>query len=109
VGAKTGTLRVPVAYTYYRLKPRAKTKHLGQTKFHKKQIEVSKLLTDKGQWSSTFWHEWLHAVAFEGGYNQITDNEAYIEYTAQAILRMFTDPVGRALLENMLEHLNPPT
>jgi hypothetical protein len=103
-----GSLRVPVAYTYYKLKPRANIKSLGLTTFGKKKLEISKKLQDKGQWSSTFWHEWLHAVAFEGGYDRITENEAFIEYTSQAIMRMFTDPVGRALLENMLLHLDPP-
>ena len=100
-------IRVPVAYTYYRLDPKAKIKPLGLTKFGKKTISVSRDLTDHGQWSATFWHEWMHAAAHEGGYNAINDNEAFIEYMGQAIMRMFTDPVGRALLERMLKHLDP--
>ncbi len=102
---KLTKLRVPVAHTYYRLKPRADIKPLGLTKFQKKTISINKRITDKGPWSATFWHEWMHAVTHEGGYEKINDNEAFIEYMAQAVMRMFSDPVGRALLEQMLKHI----
>jgi hypothetical protein len=99
-------IRVPVAYTSYRLKPRDKIKPLGLTKFGKKTISVSKALSDHGQWSNTFWHEWIHAVTYEGGYDGLNDNEAFVEFMAGALMRMFTDPVGRALIERMLKHLD---
>lgn len=104
---KSKYVRVPVAYTTYRLESKAKINSLGETKFGAKKIKVRFDLEDYGQWSATFWHEWLHAVTYENGYNLLTDNEAFVESTAQAIMRFFTDPQGRILLEGMLKHIKP--
>lgn len=105
MGKRREKLRVPVAYTSYKLHPAKKMKPLGLTKFHKKTLYVNKALQDVGAWSNTFWHEWLHAVAHEGGYAKICDNEAYTEYMAQAILRMLTDPTGREIVKRMIRDL----
>lgn len=99
-------IMVPVAYRYYRLKPRKRMKPLGLTKFAKKTIYVNRCLKEKGQWSNTFWHEWIHAVAHEGGYEAISDNEAFVEYLAQAIMRMLADPVGAELVKRMAKDLS---
>lgn len=98
-------LRVPVAFTTYKLKANKRMKPLGLTKFHKKTLYINKDLKDVGQWSGTFWHEWLHAVSHEGGYERLCDNEAYIEYTAQAIMRMLADPVGGEMVRRMIKDL----
>lgn len=100
-------LVVPVAYRYYRLKPRKKMKPLGLCSFDKKTIYINKCLTEKGQWSNAFWHEWLHAVAHEGGYTKVSDNEAFIEYVAGALMRMVADPVGGEMLKRMIKNLAP--
>lgn len=98
-------LRVPVAYTTYKLKPAKRMKPLGLTKFDKKTLLVNKDLKEVGQWSASFWHEWLHAVAYEGGYNRLCDNEAFIEYMGQAIMRMLADPVGGEMVARMVKDL----
>lgn len=100
-------VRVPVAYTTYRLKTKQKIKPLGLTKHGKKTIQIHKDMTDYGQWSATFWHEWMHAVLFENGYLAISENEAFVESMGQAIMRMFTDVQGRLLIKGMLKHIEP--
>lgn len=104
---KSKAVRVPVAFTTYRLKSQRSMKPLGLVNYGKKTISVNKKLQDYGQWSSTFWHEWFHAVYFENGYEAMSDNEALVEASGQAMLRMFTDPQGRLLIEGMLKHLRP--
>lgn len=99
--------RVPVAYTSYLLLPHKKMSPLGKTNYNKKMISIAKRLQDYGQWSVTFWHEWMHAVTFENGYEFIADNEAFVESMGQAIMRFFTDPQGRLLIKGMLKHIKP--
>jgi hypothetical protein len=105
VAKKQPALTVPVGYTRYKLKPHKKMGPLGLTKFHKKTIYVNKQLKEVGAWSATFWYEWLHAVAHQGGYYRVSDNEAYIEYMAQAIMRMLTDETGREIVLRMVNDL----
>lgn len=100
-------VRVPVAYTSYRLETQADMKPLGQCNYGKKKIKISRTLKDYGQWSNAFWHEWFHAVAFELGYEKVADNEALVEAFAQAMMRFFTDPQGRLLMQGFLDHVEP--
>ena len=82
-------------------------KALGLTNFHKNRVYITRALKDIGPWGDTFWHEWMQAVAFQGGYNRITDNEAYIEYMAQALMRLLSDPIGNELVKQMVRRLAP--
>jgi len=104
---KQRAVRVPVAYTTYRLKTQKKMGPLGRVDYGKKTISVNKTMQDYGQWSTSFWHEWFHAVFHENGYISVSENEALIESSAQALMRMFTDPQGRLLLKGMLKHVAP--
>jgi hypothetical protein len=82
-------------------------KPLGLTEYGKKKISISKELQDYGQWSNTFWHEWIHAQLHETGYSKLSENEAFVEAMAQGLMRFFTDPQGRQLLKDMLKQIAP--
>lgn len=105
--SKRKVLTAPVAYRNYKLLINKKLPDgdLGLTNYSDKTIAVSKLLTDYGNWSQTFWHEWMHAVTHELGYEQISDNEAFVEAMAGAIMTFLTDPNGRAILQNMMDKI----
>lgn len=100
-------VRVPVAYTTYRLKSQRKMKPLELTEYGKKRISVSVELQDYGQWSNTFWHEWFHAAFHELGYDRLADNEPLVEALAQSLMRFFGDAQGRLLLQGMLKDIKP--
>jgi hypothetical protein len=82
-------------------------KPLGKCSYDKKRLYINESLKDYGQWCVTFWHEWLHGTFYENGYESQADNEALVEATAQAIMRMFSDPQGRILVADMLHELEP--
>jgi len=104
-----GKVLVPVASTYYRLRHgKVPGDALGECDYKNKIITIDSSVRDYSPWSHTFWHEWFHGTFYENGYEHMADNEALIEASAQALMRMFSDPQGRILIRDMLKHLETP-
>lgn len=102
-------LSVPVAHANYKLKASVKlpSDALGMTTYKPKTIAIGNTVTNLETWCLTFWHEYFHAVFTELGYESDSCNESKVEAMAHAMMRLVTEPNGKALLDGMLKRLKP--
>lgn len=83
---------LPVGVVWYDVSTKQKLKApdgdkvLGYCSFGDREIKLEANIAEHAQYI-TAWHEYLHALFFEMGYNEDTGNESKIECLAQNLAR----------------------
>lgn len=84
--------KLPIGLTVYTVKLRKRVRHAdgdvckGICDYNTKTITIDTNQDHDAQFV-TFWHEFMHAVTMELGYDQISENESLVESVAQNIAR----------------------
>jgi hypothetical protein len=87
------TFRVPVGLTQYTVKLRKRVRHTdgdvckGLCDFNTKTITVDANQDHDAQ-VRTFFHEYLHAVFTELGYDELSDDESLVEALSMDLVRL---------------------
>lgn len=84
--------KLPVGLTVYTVKLRKKVKHedgeicKGLCDYNTKTITIDTNQDHDAQFA-TLWHEYMHAVFMELGYDELSDDESLVESVGQNIAR----------------------
>jgi Zn-dependent peptidase ImmA (M78 family) len=84
--------KLPVGLTVYTVKFLKKVKHddgdicKGICDYNRKIIAVDSNQDHDAQFA-TFWHEFMHAVTLELGYDEVSADESFVESVSQNIAR----------------------
>lgn len=92
--------KLPVGLTVYTVKFRKRVRHedgdtcKGMCDYNTKTITIDANQDHDAQFA-TFWHEFMHATTLELGYDEVSDDESFVESVAQNIARaMRSLPIG---------------